>query len=87
MNSFLNLMQEYAGKCRLFMSVNFPAILCKAGCPHQYGSAGSLKPNPCDAVLIKVEARCGSDIQPSDLTAISGSVVTVLSTNLKIDKR
>ena len=78
-------MQEYAEIFRLVMTVSFPTILCMAGCPHQYGSAGSLTPNPCDAVLIKVEARCGNDINPGNLSAISSSLVAALST--KIDER
>lgn len=72
-------------KFRLFMSVDFPTISCMAGCPRQYGTAGSLTANPCDAVLIKVEARRGSDVHPDDLTAISSSIMVVLSA--KIDER
>lgn len=67
------------------MSVDFPTISCMAGCPRQYGTAGSLTANPCDAVLIKVEARRGSDVHPDDLTAISSSIMVVLSA--KIDER
>ena len=58
-----------------------------AGCPRQYGLPGSLSADPCDAVLVEVEAKCVSDITSDTLTKICNDVAMFLTTMTTIDEK
>ena len=78
--------QNHQDVCRIFLSVNALTV-CMAGCPCQYGLPDSLSADPCDAVLVEVEAKCVSDITSDTLTKICNDVTTFLTTMTTIDEK
>ena len=58
-----------------------------AGSPRKDELPGSLLADPCDAVLVEVVARCGSDITPKTLSAICDDVASFLTENTTINEK
>ena len=79
--------QDHQDVCRIFLSVNALTVFCMAGCPRQYGLPGSLSADPCDAVLVEVEAKCVSDITSDTLTTICNDVATFLTAMTTINEK
>ena len=69
------------------MSVYTPTVFCMAGSPRKYELPGSLLADPCDAVLVDVVARCGSDITAKTLSSICDEVASFLTKNTNIDNK
>ena len=79
------IMQKNQDACRIFVSVYTPTVFCMAGSPRKYETPGGLAADPCDAVLVDVVARCGSDITFQTLSSICDDVAEFLANNTNID--